>query len=313
MTRRVDAIDFIDSRTGWVGGPGLLLRTTDGGATWSTLLDVADPEAAGWFATRELAFADAVRGVALGEVFRDFAPGVEPPLPRLDPACVYTADGGRTWTPCETSPPDHLLDICWTSPTSSVALAEGRQPYVSEGEGRPWVEQTMELAPPYDAKLACTHNADVWVVGGMSPSLASVPAFRRSVDGGRTWSDATGTARGDLDLWMTFESVAASGAGTAWVAGGRGNDGLPSPRPWLIHTSDGGASWVRPDLSFAGLGALDDVDFADDDTGIAVGFRGTFEEMSGGLIIYTTDGGATWSRAEVPEEIQRVTDVITLR
>jgi photosystem II stability/assembly factor-like uncharacterized protein len=88
----MDAVDFLDARTGWVagqqgGGHGVLLHTADGGATWSTapldapasdlqtLLNL-DPGAVA------MAFADARHGWIISR----------------DGTMLRTTDGGASWS-----------------------------------------------------------------------------------------------------------------------------------------------------------------------------------------------------------------------
>lgn len=89
MPQRIAAITFADSLNGWgVGGTGtgvgqtqrdLIIRTTDGGATWSTAIDSVIPFA---FGLRDIDFSDRDHGVAVGKYSK----------------ILRTSDGGATWT-----------------------------------------------------------------------------------------------------------------------------------------------------------------------------------------------------------------------
>lgn len=63
---------------------------------------------------------------------------------------------------------------------------------------------------------------------------------------------------------------------------------------FFIKTNDAGASWTSMNLDSLAAGLID-VRFFDPDTGYAVGLTNDAHEESSGVILSTTDGGATWS------------------
>ena len=96
------------------------------------------------------------------------------------------------------------------------------------------------------------------------------------------WSTQTGA------LGYQLADVDFVNAAEGWAVGGvEGGHGA------IIHTSDSGASWARQGGDFAQ--ELTGVDFYDAQNGIAVGY--------GGLILRTTNGGATW--ATMPSPVTR--------
>lgn len=71
VLRGVMTIEFIDGNTGWAGG-GVIMKTADGGATWSMQREEAT--------VRDFHFEDALRGYAVG-----------------GKAILRTEDGGTSW------------------------------------------------------------------------------------------------------------------------------------------------------------------------------------------------------------------------
>jgi photosystem II stability/assembly factor-like uncharacterized protein len=212
VTARLRGVSAVSSSVAWASGAGgTVLRTTDGGRTWT--LSIGPGEASRIYQTTDggvtwterfgnmepsaffdaMAFADASRGVAISDsvggrfVIRE------------------TSDGGRTWTAV---PPERL-------------------PPAREGEG---------------AFAASGSNVDlvgrerIWI--GLSSSRVL-----RSTDGGRTWTVhdtpvATAEATGIF-------SIAFRDAQHGVVVGGDyGNEAEAIDNVAL--TSDGGTSWTRP-------------------------------------------------------------------
>ena len=84
VLRAVLSVSFVDRDTGWVGG-GVVMKTTDGGGTWTTQLEEAT--------VRRFFFLDRNCGFAVGGT-----------------TIIRTTDGGDTWV--DVSPvDDELLDL----------------------------------------------------------------------------------------------------------------------------------------------------------------------------------------------------------
>lgn len=154
----LDALAFADATTGWAAGPGVVLRTTDGGNTWRTVwrgrLDITQlvavsPEAAvavgaghllatsdggrHWAslpspAGREVvstAWSGPSRGyvVALsaGSSADLGATVFGVPVPPTGGTLWETVDAGRRWAPVDL--PGPVQSVCVASPTTAYAVA----------------------------------------------------------------------------------------------------------------------------------------------------------------------------------------------
>jgi photosystem II stability/assembly factor-like uncharacterized protein len=101
-----------------------------------------------------------------------------------------------------------------------------------------------------------------------------------SDDRGQTWTQVETPTR------STLTAVTAVDRRHAWAVG---HDGV------ILHSRDGGSSWVRQFYAPDGERPLLDVWFADPEQGLAVGAYGT--------VMATVDGGETWQRSLIdPEE-----------
>jgi photosystem II stability/assembly factor-like uncharacterized protein len=156
-------------------------------------------------------------------------------------------------------------------------------------------------APVYAFGLWRQPDGDGWAAGAN-------PALQRSTDGGRTWGPAC------------LPASAVSGAGAlhavaftyygyhGWVVGGSGG------RPVALRTVDGGDRWLAGRLPDGLAGSLTDAAFADFPHGWAVGhLTGTGPaNATGGILLATSDGGATWTERPLPEGIGRLSRLATV-
>jgi photosystem II stability/assembly factor-like uncharacterized protein len=107
----------------------------------------------------------------------------------------------------------------------------------------------------------------------------------RSSDGAQTWADVTispAATGSTLQSYPVFQAIGASAVDDVWVAGG------PTPDSGvLMHTADRGQTWQRVDV-----GAVSPL------LGIwAIDRARVVLPTSGGQILVTADGGASWTIA----------------
>lgn len=199
---------FPDSAHGWVGGPyGLILRTTDGGASWTQQFggDYALPPILSLF------FHDANNGWALGYS-----------------TLLKTTDGGETWTE---QPVGQNLDggsLVFTSAQNGWII--GRPVLHTTTGGAIWNVVNPGIESRFGVPRGWFLNNDFgWLIG--SDSLS------RTTDGGQTW--IVSRLPGDRYVSDCFFTSPDSG----WVTqlpdpeGGR-YDGR------ILHTADGGQTWT---------------------------------------------------------------------
>ena len=172
------AVHMHDERTGWaVGHDAVILRTKDGGETWTLVHQAPEEE----LPLLDVWFRDERTGFAVGAYGYFLA----------------TEDGGETWTPRAISEDDFhlnaLVPVADGMPDSDRSesrrfyiAAEAGIVYRSDDGGATW----SELPSPY---------AGSWF-GGLAPdeNLLLLAGLRghlfRSGDGGETWNEvATGT------------------------------------------------------------------------------------------------------------------------
>jgi photosystem II stability/assembly factor-like uncharacterized protein len=225
VTNDLNNLACVDARTCYavggapfIGGPGIVLKTTDAGATWvSQTIPVTNP----------------LRGISCPTATTCYVAG--------DGGVILkTADGGTTWTrqsvPNLTTFPGQAQPWFWdvwaTSTTTAVAVGNTGAIYRTTNGGETW---TQIVAGAEDQNLHgvfFTNPTTGWVLGG--------GIVLKTADGGTSWIRQT-----PADL-SPFGWDAFSFDGTnVWISGG------------TVHKStDGGATWVRqvaPLVTYRGI------------------------------------------------------------
>lgn len=245
-------IYFVNEKNGWLlcerdlfqlqregDARTYLLRTTDGGATW-TRVDVtgADPD----IRFSRAIFTAAGRGWVFGESGTLFA----------------TRNNGATWAPQHVFTHYLLLGGEFLDNDGWLVGAGGTILETSDG-GETWNPGIISATGDSEAKSARPRFDSVsfadpehgWAVGTRG-------AIYATIDRGRTWRPQSSSVTADL-LDVKFLD-----AREGWAAGAEGV---------IIHTTDGGASWT---LEPSGTEhPLERLFFVDRDHGWAVGFGGT--------------------------------------
>ena len=167
------AIHMHDAGTGWaVGHDAVILRTTDGGETWTKVHEAPEEE----LPLLDVWFRDRKRGIAIGAYGYALA----------------TEDGGETWTPHAISKDDFHLNALVPAPgrengTERLYIAaEAGIIYRSDDGGETWREFPSPYAGSWFGGLALDENRVL--LAGLRGHLFN------SDDGGASWIEIpTGT------------------------------------------------------------------------------------------------------------------------
>lgn len=215
----LDTITFASAARGWAAGPGTILGTADGGATWR-------PEYSGPARLYQLDFTDAAHGWAVGtsgllatsDGGRTWTSRPEP-CGRIDavhfvtPALGYavagasqvrldagtpvadagrllvTRDGGRAWYPVPGAPAG-VQSACFTSPSQGYAGTPGQVWRTADGGAR-WSVSFTEPAttgmPPDDTALQCAGPAAWTLFLGAGAAMGREPYLAYATPDGRNW------------------------------------------------------------------------------------------------------------------------------
>ncbi len=296
-----------------VGDGGMILRTDDGGRTWSSQAQNAALPNARNVAYEEVVFLDAQRGIVGG--------GLDPDVTSFtrSPVLLYTTDGGATWSPATIvgldSPPAGDSRVprhaCFTRSGRGVAADtvsgtfssdgtvttgfEGRFVLITSDAGASWNGIEREMPLPDDFRLwdvACTGDADFWLVGGLQrlPSDVATPYALHSTDGGATWAEVAVPLPGSLTVGRSVSGASFVAPEHGWFAAPPLGDPLV-----VLRTLDGGDSW-QTSLTADGTDFADaSVVFADEQNGVVAASRVLGPLNQQPAVFSTRDGGATWS------------------
>jgi photosystem II stability/assembly factor-like uncharacterized protein len=274
-------LDPQTSGTLYLGIPGGVLKTTDGGGHWS-------------FANSGL------RALPVGAFLVDPASGAllagksyEMPAP-LGPALFRSTDRGESWVPAGAGLPPEV-DLLVADQQNSYLLGDpGASLFQSGDGGANWTEVS-------------TKNAGVqfWMIGAsdywdtpfaIDPQNSSImySAFicmtcrniSKSIDGGHTWTElqvSLSTESQQAGCCLTISAVAVDPLSPDIVYAGTAGDGY-DPGGALWKSQDGGASWVS--LTSGEIHSI----ILDPRNPGTIYFTSPFSK--------STDGGQTWSKSQ---------------
>ncbi|MGA2246573.1 MAG: hypothetical protein ABSH48_16385 [Verrucomicrobiota bacterium] len=323
---------FLDSQTAWVSTldrkesyRGGLLRTTDGGKSWSVLIPQGTASYGRLTESSDCNFSNAHDGVAN---IADYSAGSRH-------VCFYeTHDGGKDWKPVVIIPPggrypneppgtiglsDITPETMGFCPPANVIITHGdmddEEPKeavhlsVSTNLGNNWRKLNLPLPTEKYRDGLVTCDTPVFPDGkngwlpvhivkyGAGYTIAwNVLAFYTTSNGGETWTPRPGIIVGGTNL-----------------VGGYGQINLVSIRDIFVHgganlyvTHDGAKSWqtIKPNLDLdrtVSRGGVLQIDFVDSKHGWALVYD-TLDYSHNQYHVYkTSGGGATW--AELPLKI----------
>ena len=248
---QIAAMSFADGNTGWaVGSAGLILKTGDGGATWTPEIL---PNGAS-VAFNAVTFASATTGWACGQ---DQNSG--------DAALYATTNGGTTWTaqtlPLAAGNGLALTSVCALDALNAYAVGQAGVVLHTTNGGTTWVQQT---SPTIDDLNSVTFRSvnNGWIVGIGGDVL-------HTANGGLTWfpqASGTGANLHQVVFSNLYDGYAVGDGGTVcttvdggwyWNAAGPGNNDLydvavgsggvyaAGAGGELDRSTDGGATWTN--------------------------------------------------------------------
>lgn len=294
---QISAIQRLDARVGWIAANPVnpvLLRTTDGGATWQSL-----PTLGALFT--KLQFVDVRAGWAIATTPPTCrAVGANP----CTTAIFVTADGGDHWNEVFRAADDlargpAIVDLAATDAQHAwVILRTDRcdpegcahQVYGSDDAGAHW----RVLREPFIATAIARASVNTgWLIGSGAP--ANTTPIIGTSDAGATWRQ---------QYQNTLQSVAltAHGDRAAWALFRDGSFCTSSScaKYDLVRSTDG-ATWTSVGNPFANAtpagcgGFLERISFGDEKTGWITVNLGAGPLPGTGGVLRTNDGGSTWT------------------
>jgi len=260
-------IYFVNDKKGWaVVGLWYIFSTEDGGKTW-TAIDFGYMS----YGLGSITFSDEKTGCAGGS------------------SIVCTEDGGKTWNERLGIKPGkrEIRDDFWISVQNFsfvnkfVGWAAGNdgQTLITTDSGKSWKTQSRG-GSFYVGSMVFLNDKIGWAVKSNEPTHKS--EIVRTKDGAKTWSSQK-EFETPINLRFFFVD-SKNGWAVGWLWDQLSNYTVSGSI--ILHTDDGGATWVTQFQEKSHKLTLQDVVFTSSKEGWVVG--------SGGTILHTTDGGAHW-------------------
>jgi photosystem II stability/assembly factor-like uncharacterized protein len=276
-------IKFIDANNGWCTESNLILRTTNGGITWTRYNIPLDA----WYdySISDYHFFDSQNGVLVNynKTFKTTNGGIT--WARLSGVVTYansiafvnnsigygvgangsivkTTNGGNTWISQSKSVTNESLKATFFL-DSQQGWGAGHNNTVlkTTNGGRNWIRQSAPFISANDIFFVNPQKG--WIVGNLG-------IMYRTINGGSNWIEPLSTASSN-DINTVFFKDSLNG----WIGG---QNGL------IMKSINGGINWTsKPSGTSA---SIRKIFFISDLIGWAVG--------SSGKILKTTDGGETW-------------------
>jgi len=260
---------FIDQLRGWAVGGNTLIKTEDGGSSW-TEIQTNTP-----LAMRAVHFVDIDTGIVIGD----------------EGIILRTTDSGNSW---DIRKIDNYIGNGWLDVFNLDAITftdkqtgwiigagyYGNQIYKTTDCGRSWQWNEFIIQPKVYSGLSdiCFINKNCGVITG------DLGAFLKTTDGGTTWQYQNLSEKYQKWEYQYFYSTFFTDSLTGWIVGGSNN-------AFILKTTDGGENWIEA---------------ANNDSEMMhrfykIRFSDTLADNSGwiigqfGMIYRTIDTGDTWT------------------
>lgn len=245
----VNAVFFIDQNTGWAAGnTGNIRKSTDGGVTWMAQSSGTTKD------LKDIEFTTDQIGFAVG----------------LDGVILKTTDGGSQWVALSSTVTANFKAI--TSVGGVLFAGGGQKLMKSTDNGSSW-QSVGAFAEIRDVFAFSSNNIFVTETYGQSNHVS------KTTDGGTTWQVTTSITTGPFYIYsshFTSETIGYAVGYSFPLAGVLG----------IYKTIDGGTTWTGQTTTPAILGGnFYSIVFTDQNTGWIVG--------DNGMIFKTTNGGVT--------------------
>jgi photosystem II stability/assembly factor-like uncharacterized protein len=254
-----------------VTGPGAVVNSTDGGATWTEQSLPADAGALGAISCASTSVCE-----ALGTTTSS------------NPEILGTTNGGTTWQD-QAVPAGFGTGGQLSCPSTSdcTAVSGGTVIGTTDG-GTTWAAETVPAGEDLDA-VACTSTTSCTAVG--SDTNTSGPGIVATSDGGNIWTAQTPPSGSSGSLI----SIACPSSATCIALGWIVNQSFP-----IISTTDGGTTWTMPgDISESpNVYELDQLACSSTTACVVVG-EATVNDGPG-IVEATSNGGSTWATQSAP-------------
>ena len=285
----LNSVSFADVEIGTAVGTNVILRTENGGETWTKQMSISDPQVTAYYS--DVCFTHPDTGViALGG------------------KVLLTTDGGNSWIDRKVCN-DYIYDVSFCDTRNGMVVGSGSVLRTYDG-GFTWAGcELPSYQWLYSGSMFDPLNAYVIRIGYGVPGSRMVELFK-TTDGGITWeSMIRSMSLGEWVAQVDEQIIVTAGSqgvinrsedgGVTWESRDSGTDAdlraisfsgrdlgiAVGVEGEIVRSLDGGDTWEV--VSRGSRMDLNDVFFTDPLKGTAVGLWGT--------VLRTSDGGKTWN------------------
>ncbi len=240
---QLESIIFLDSLNGYTSGSGRIFKSTDGGVRWFDVTD-RDHQIQVWLWGNYFVTKDI--GMVIGG-------GCEPENQKF----FRTTNGGNTWSLYEKDEFNTGLTDLFLSSANGLgyAVSSGRLWRTTDG-GLTWDIIAVTGGNDWQEELAISGNTFLLPYSVGCTGNSNDGGLRISTDGGVNWRQFhTGQS-----MFGTFLQDEKRGWGVGWNRS-------------IYYTSDAGITWVLRNCGIEADDSLDDIWFINDTTGWVVGYK----------------------------------------
>lgn len=241
---------------------GDIWRSTDGGFSWSWVLDGLGDLPTSW----SVSFHDSLHGLVVGQGGLIFS----------------STDGGVTWAMLNNGMGVQIYDLQMYSNNFGIAACNNGYVLRTTNGGNHWDVQKLEVTGQIFGRDESLRGVSI-VDTGFAVVAGPGGTVFRTMNGGITWQ-SIGYPLLPNDFWI--EDVKFVDRTTGWLVG---LDQDLGHEKTIYKTTDGGSTWVQ---AISAGGYMYSVDFTDTQHGMVT--------TAGGSYVRTTDGGATWVQQVYP-------------
>ncbi len=286
---KLNDIFFLDTNTGWaVGDGGVILKTSNGGTSWSVTNHTS------CIGLNKIFFVSSLVGWAVG----------------IYGTIIKTTDGGQTWVSQNSGIQTNLFGVQFTNTSNGIAVGDLGVTLRTSNGGTTWTLGGSVSLNPVLNDLYSDNSGNSWVVG-------TAGRIAKSTDGGTTWEDMVSGTNATLKAVQFKTSLIGWAAGNLGVIlksvdGGatwtNSNVGISNAynfadiafldqingfaldfKGFIFKTTDGGANWnivlsgnLSSTITIFGAVSIQNINNI-----IAVGNRGNIQK--------STDAGVSWT------------------
>ncbi|MGE5860105.1 MAG: YCF48-related protein [Ignavibacteria bacterium] len=178
---------------------------------------------------------------------------------------IKTTNFGETWSSYLNG--YGLLDIFFLNDSVGWTVGLSGLIFKTTNGGGDWIEQDSVISS-YLLKIFFADEDSGYMIGGNN--------FLKTTNGGESWEIQQPSEHILMTMYFADNDE-------GWIAG---NEGV------ILRTTDAGISWVEQQINGTEYGTLTSLFFLDKNRGYA---SGSGLDVSGGVILKTTDGGDHWN------------------